>query len=50
VSNKAPSPKTDALRALREERFNARSQAVRDAQADAQSEKPKPVKRQRRKE
>lgn len=50
MSNKAPSPKTDAMRALREERFNARSEEVRKAQAEAQEGKQKPVKRKRGKE
>lgn len=38
------------MRALREERYAARQQEVKEAQAAAQAEKPKPVKRKRGKE
>lgn len=44
---KGPSPKSDAMRALREERYDARQRQLREAQAAAQAEKPKPVKRRK---
>lgn len=48
--SKQPSPKTDAMRALREERFNARAEEIRQARDAAAAEKSKPVKRKRGKE
>lgn len=43
---KGPTPKTDALRALRV----ARAEQIRADQAAAAAEKPKPVKRKQRKD
>lgn len=47
---KAPTPKSDALREMRERNYQQRQAALREAKAAAAAEKPKPVKRRKAKE